>query len=184
MLSREWRCCLSSADSALNYIWVINNVIAYDGTTYIRSLTVYNKWVFAIVKKWHIEVCGLTSLAFAKLYALPCYKCLFNHLFRRRSKKISKLRVTDLCEWNLPVTGGSRHKGPVTRKMFPFYDAIMQIVIQSFHIIHYIFNASDTKPATMMKIQFNFQHVYCFVLLCTYRGSLKIYKLRLKWSNI
>ena len=32
--------------------------------------------------------------------------CLLNHLFRRRSKKISKLRVTGLCEWNPPMTGG------------------------------------------------------------------------------
>ena len=30
---------------------------------------------------------------------------LFNRLFRRRSKKTSKLRVTDLCEGNSPVTG-------------------------------------------------------------------------------
>ena len=32
--------------------------------------------------------------------------CLFNRLFRRRSKETSKLRVTDLCEGNSPVTGG------------------------------------------------------------------------------
>ena len=31
--------------------------------------------------------------------------CLLNHLFRRRSKKTSKHRVTDLCEGNTPVTG-------------------------------------------------------------------------------
>ena len=31
--------------------------------------------------------------------------CLPNRLFRRRSKKTSKLRVTGLCEWNSPVTG-------------------------------------------------------------------------------
>ena len=30
---------------------------------------------------------------------------LLNRLFRRRSKKISKLRVTGLCEGNSPVTG-------------------------------------------------------------------------------
>ena len=33
------------------------------------------------------------------------YDCLLNHLFRRRSKKISKLRVTGLCAGNSPVTG-------------------------------------------------------------------------------
>ena len=33
------------------------------------------------------------------------YDCLFNRLFRRRSKKTSKLRVTDLCVGNSPGTG-------------------------------------------------------------------------------
>ena len=31
--------------------------------------------------------------------------CLLNRLFRRRSRKMSKLRVTGLCEWNPPGTG-------------------------------------------------------------------------------
>ena len=34
------------------------------------------------------------------------FECLFNHLFRRRSKKTSKLCVTGLCERNPPVTRG------------------------------------------------------------------------------
>ena len=51
--------------------------------------------------------------------------CLLNCLFRRRSKKTSKLRVTGLCVGNSPGTVNSPHKGPVTRKMFPFDDVIM-----------------------------------------------------------
>ena len=33
------------------------------------------------------------------------HDCLLNRLFRRRSKKISKFRVTGLCVGNSPVTG-------------------------------------------------------------------------------
>ena len=33
------------------------------------------------------------------------HACLLNRLFRRRSKKTSKLRVTGLCVWNSPGTG-------------------------------------------------------------------------------
>ena len=44
-------------------------------------------------------------------------------LFRRRSKKTSKLRVTGLCSGNSPVN--SPHKRTVTRKMFPFDDVIL-----------------------------------------------------------
>ena len=33
------------------------------------------------------------------------HDCLLNHLFRRRSKKTLKLRVTGLCAGNSPVTG-------------------------------------------------------------------------------
>ena len=51
--------------------------------------------------------------------------CVLNRLFRRRSKKTSKLRVTGLCAGNSPATVNSPHKGPVTRKMLPFDDVIM-----------------------------------------------------------
>ena len=49
----------------------------------------------------------------------------FYRLFRRRSKKTSKLRVTGLCAGNSPVTGEFPDKWPVTQKMFPFDDVIM-----------------------------------------------------------
>ena len=31
--------------------------------------------------------------------------CVLNRLFRRRSQKTQKVRVTGLCAWNSPVTG-------------------------------------------------------------------------------
>ena len=56
--------------------------------------------------------------------------CLLNRLFKCRSKKTSKRTpptpitpVTGLCEGNSQVN--SLHKGPVTRKMFPFDDVII-----------------------------------------------------------
>ena len=54
--------------------------------------------------------------------------CLLNRLFRHRSKKTPKLRVTGLCVGNSPGPVNSPHKGPVTRKMFPFDDVIMSIM--------------------------------------------------------
>ena len=39
--------------------------------------------------------------------------CLLNCLFRCRSKKTSKLRITGLCEGNSPGLENSLHKGPV-----------------------------------------------------------------------
>ena len=46
--------------------------------------------------------------------------CLLNRLFRCRSKKTSKLRVTGLCAGNSPGAVNSPNKWTVTRKMFPF----------------------------------------------------------------
>ena len=40
-------------------------------------------------------------------------------------ENILKLRVTGLCVGNSPGPVNSPHKGPVTRKMFPFDDVIM-----------------------------------------------------------
>ena len=60
------------------------------------------------------------------------HHCLLNRLFRRRSKKTSKVRATGLCAGNSPagnspVTGefpAQRASNQVTRKMFPFDDVI------------------------------------------------------------
>ena len=51
--------------------------------------------------------------------------CILNRLFRRRLKKTSKHRVTGHCAGNSPGPVNSPHKGPVTRKIFPFDDVIM-----------------------------------------------------------
>ena len=50
---------------------------------------------------------------------------LLSRLFRRRSKKASKLRVTDVCEGNPPVTGGFPSQRASDAEMFPFDDVIM-----------------------------------------------------------
>ena len=55
------------------------------------------------------------------------HNCLLYHLFWRRSKKTSKLRVTGLCARNSPGPVNSPHKWPVTRKRFPFDDIIMHL---------------------------------------------------------
>ena len=53
------------------------------------------------------------------------HDCLLNRLFRLRSKKTSKLRVTSLCAGNSLGPVNSPHKWPVTRKMLPFDNVIM-----------------------------------------------------------
>ena len=66
------------------------------------------------------------------------HDCLLNRVFRRRSKETSKLRVTGLCAGNSPGPVNSPHKGPVTRKMFPFDDVIMvfKLITQNVYTLH------------------------------------------------
>ena len=52
---------------------------------------------------------------------------LLNCLFRLRSKKTPKLRVTGLCAGTSPGPVNSPHTWPVARKMFPFDDVIMRV---------------------------------------------------------
>ena len=55
MLSREWRCSWRSADRRCsNYIWVINNFIAYKGAAYIRGFTVLKTTVIVPVQVWRL----------------------------------------------------------------------------------------------------------------------------------
>ena len=52
--------------------------------------------------------------------------CLLNRLFRLRSKKTLKLRVTGLCAGNSPGTGEFPAQMASNAEMFPFDDVIMQ----------------------------------------------------------
>ena len=72
--------------------------------------------------------------------------CLLNLLFRRRSKKTSKLRATGLCAGNWPVTVNSPHKWPVTRKMFPYDDIIM---VKLFLFLDVIKNSLNSLSSTI-----------------------------------
>ena len=65
VLRWEWRCSWSSADRRCsNYIWVINNFIAYYGASYIRELTVC--MYIAELSTWHVSW---------KAYRISQYNC-------------------------------------------------------------------------------------------------------------
>ena len=59
VLCWKWRCSWSSAvRQCSNYIWVINNFIAYGGASYIRGFMVFSIYIFLwlfqlIVSQWH-----------------------------------------------------------------------------------------------------------------------------------
>ena len=107
------------------------------------SMTCFCCWCccFVIVAKTSPPFCNSFSwmlVAYIILLALSwCHNgrdsvsnhqprdCLLNRLFRRRSKKASKLCVTGLCVGNSPGTVEFPHKWPVTRKKFPFDYVIM-----------------------------------------------------------
>ena len=83
------------------------------------------------------------------------HDCLLKRLFRRRSKKAPKLRVTGLCERYSPVTGEFSAQWPVTRKLFPFDDVIMLPPKTSYRKLYHKINTalameilqSCTKPS-------------------------------------
>ena len=71
----------------------------------------------------------ITMTSYSDVSNYQPHNCFLNRLFRRRSKNISKLRVTGLWggihRW--PVI--SQHKGPVMQKMFPFDEVIMYAIL-------------------------------------------------------
>ena len=89
--------------------------------------------------------------------------CLLNRFFRRRSRKTSKFHVTGLCAGNSPVTGNSRHKGPVTRKMFPFDDVTWQMHPTSGAILTIFFKVTLEIMLSFYKAFMN-QYEACFIV--------------------
>ena len=74
------------------------------------------------------------------------HRRLVQRLFRRRSKKTSKLRVTCLCEGNPPGPVDSPHKGPATWKLFPFDDVIMHWLAWCLYTRRQAFTWTDDDP--------------------------------------
>ena len=108
--------CLMTTIHYLNHYWLIIKDIL---CIHPRAILISCSWYGSIASlRWrHNEHAGVSNH--------QPHGCLLNRLFRRRWKKTSKLRVTGLCEGNSPGPVNSPHKGPVTRKMFPFDDVIM-----------------------------------------------------------
>ena len=91
----------------------------------IPSITVYNASLYHMMLHAVLESSQWRHNNHNGVSNHQPHGCLLNCLFRHRSEKTSKLRVTGLCAWNSPGPVNSPHKGPVTRKMFPFDDVIM-----------------------------------------------------------
>ena len=96
------------------------------------------------------------------------YHCLLNRLFRRKSKKTSKLRVTGLCVGNSSGPVNSPHKGPVTRKMFPFDDVIMKFA-QWVKVIHHFLCAVVIKYHQMTLQGYTLQWCLIWGICCARR---------------
>ena len=84
--------------------------------------------------------------------------CLHNRLFRRRSKKTSKLRVTGLCVRNSSVPVNTPHKGPVTRKMFPFDEVIMDSRYSPTSLLTWM---NEVSPTLSKQIDFKASSLTC-----------------------
>ena len=129
------RCCLTSKKrrsyDILNYILENGNIWIKVSSRYISGRLIHETSLLVQVMAWYYK-CHWAK----KSHGVPHHPlqwrhndhdgvsnhqphgCLLNRLFRRRSKKTSKLRVTGLCAGNSPGPVNSPHKGLVTRKCF------------------------------------------------------------------
>ena len=102
------------------------------------------------------------------------HDCLLNRLFRRRSKKnqssASLAFVWGIHRWLV----NSPHKGPVTRKMFPFDDVIMNLLTTPVRFCRY-------KRVTGTQIWGMSPSDHC---CCHYSGTSQSFPvLHLTWSS-
>ena len=129
------------------------------------------------------------------------HDCIFNRLFRCRSKKTSKLRVTGICVGNSPVTGEFpaqmasnaenvsiwwHHHGNTTRK-FPVWHVqplsfavsfvsafFCKNIYTYFHTECYfvVYKQWNTGAHTSSKISCSFAFINVYILNDSYRCSL------------
>ena len=93
------------------------------------------------------------------------HHCILNRLFRRGSKKTSKLRVTGLCARNSPVIGEFPAQRASNAEMFSFDDVIMEL---KSHTIAFLTNLVLWEATELLRF-----HVSLIVSMChTFHHSL------------
>ena len=96
--------------------------------------------------------------------------------------KTSKLHVTGLCEGNSPGPVNSPHKGPVTRKMFPFDDVIMKTTVSAYCTIIWTQDPKRDETESNSK-QFTWQTSNRYIFPHVLLGKMKIlFLLGLTWT--
>ena len=89
---------------------------------------------------------------------------------RRRSKKTSKLRVTGLCAGIHRWPVNSPHKGPVTRKLFPFDDVIMRSKYPGHGCVLYHIHFRHYSLRIKISIKISFQCSLKLILIKKFHG--------------
>ena len=96
VLSREWRCSWSSADRRCsNYIWVVNNFIAYQGAPYIRDLTVH-AYRFLFVFRTSLNLVTFSHDDVNKWKPFPRYWPFVMGIHRSSVNSLTKASDTEL----------------------------------------------------------------------------------------
>ena len=139
-----------------------------------------------VTSLWHCETCWYPlRWRHHGLDSVPNHQphdCLLNRSFGHRSKKTSKLRVTGLCVGNSQGPVNSPHKGPVTRKMFPFDDAIMNKDLTARFFYKYDINViTKSFSPYFLKIMF-LQMVFAVQTAYTCHATYLSWPL-LKWNQ-
>ena len=135
------------------FISIHYHVSVLNWSIYLTPLFLLKKltWLYCIVNAIGINALQWRHNEHDGVSNNQHYDCFLNRLFRRRSKKTSKLRVAGPCEGIQRSPVNSPHKGPVTQKMFPFDDVIRtsrlwsasctQLWVEGFKIWFIILNA-------------------------------------------
>ena len=77
------------------------------------------------------------------------YDYLVNRLFRHRSKKTSKLRVTGLCAGNSTATGEFPAQMASNAENFPFDDVIM-LEMEAIRVVDWVFSQPESKTTGLL----------------------------------
>ena len=150
-LIKSWKCTLIFGDDRVNWYtilfnsrskfvprplqneWTGNVILGCDKTAFSDNWCIVLAWFpcpfqdvairsTQIIWSLHYNDVIMSAMASQITSLTVVYSIVY---LRRRSKKTPKLRVAGLCVGNSPLTGEFQHKGPVTRKMFPFDDVTM-----------------------------------------------------------
>ena len=126
----------------------------------------FDNWLIAVSMREHYRVVIMSAMASPIIRVSIVCSTVCSGL---HEKEKSKLRVAGICEGNSPVTGEFPAQSPVTRRMLPLDDVIMEWILSTcigttpWNLQR---NVRRSSMCRFLRHMYGIMYIYIYIYIC------------------